>query len=147
MPMIHQTGSVQETKLLAQQVLYNMGGRNLICLYGDLGAGKTAFVSGMGQILGLTNIISPTFILIRKHSIKSIVAGVNFKILWHVDLYRLQTLSEVLDLGLSDLWSDQSNLVVIEWPEMIEHLLPKKRVEVRIKSLGPDGRELQIDYR
>ena len=131
---------------MAEKILENLDGRNVVCLRGELGAGKTTFVSGMGQFLGIKKIVSPTFILIRKHLIKKTTAHLKYKILWHVDLYRLETIKEVLDLGLTDLWQSKTNLVVIEWPEKITHLLPEHRVEVKIKSLSTDTREFEVDY-
>lgn len=144
--MIHISNSVLETQLLAENVLKQLEGRNLICLRGELGAGKTTFVQGLGKMLGLVgNIVSPTYILNRKYQLKPIDKDLKFKTLWHVDLYRLETLAEIKDLGLTDLWQNRTSLVVIEWPEKIEQLLPLNRADIKIKTLPNGSRELEIN--
>jgi len=94
-------------------------------LHGELGAGKTTFVQGFVKGLGITErIISPTFIIMRRY-------GYDKKFLYHIDLYRIETLHDIEGLGIQELFDDTSNpFILIEWPEKLEKL-PKKYWDVR----------------
>jgi tRNA threonylcarbamoyladenosine biosynthesis protein TsaE len=110
----------------------------ILALYGELGAGKTTFVQGFAEGLGIKEkVISPTFVLIRQHTIPK-----TKKILFHIDLYRLENKIDFNSLGIKDLFS-QDNLVVIEWAEKIEQHLPKGVIKIYIKKID-EGRELTI---
>lgn len=142
--MVWHSSTIEETQSLAKEVLAMINGRNIICLFGDLGAGKTTFVQGVGALLGVKNIASPTYILIRKHNITANFGTSSFKALVHVDLYRLETRKEILELGLIDICKDPENLVIIEWPEKILDLLPSSHLDLYIKSDLSNGREFTV---
>ena len=111
-----------------------------MCLYGNLGSGKTTFTQGLAEYFGIKRIISPTFILVRPYKIKSI-----FKSLYHIDLYRLNNLKEIKNLGFEEIISDKNNLVVIEWAENAGTILPKKRIDIHFKWLSENKRELSYE--
>jgi tRNA threonylcarbamoyladenosine biosynthesis protein TsaE len=131
--------SEKQTKKIASDLAKNLVGQNIICLYGELGAGKTTFVSGFAKGLGIKKrILSPTFVIIRQYLIPK-----SEKVLFHIDLYRLQNSQEIDGLGIGELLSDPKNIVVVEWAEKLESLLPKRRIEVKFK-VEDDFRKIQI---
>lgn len=140
------TYSGEETKSfaksLAEKMIEDTNGPLVIALSGDLGAGKTTFVQGFAQGLGIQEkIISPTFILIREHP----VPRAN-KTLYHIDLYRLEDTSQLSSLGLNELFDNPDNIVLIEWAEKAEHLTPKDTIKISISKISEKGREINITY-
>ncbi|MBI2018479.1 tRNA (adenosine(37)-N6)-threonylcarbamoyltransferase complex ATPase subunit type 1 TsaE [Candidatus Daviesbacteria bacterium] len=134
------TYSEKETKDLAKKLAKNFQG-GVIGLFGELGAGKTMFTQGFAQGLGIKEkIISPTFILIRQHQIPN---SNNF--LFHVDLYRLEKLKDLKQLGLHDTWSNPKNIVLIEWAGKIKKILPKNTTKITIAKLEGNKRLITID--
>src|SRR5437868_4886836 len=105
--------SEQDTKKFAASVaeqFRNRGG--IIALMGDLGAGKTTFTQGFAQALGIPDkVISPTYVLIRQHHLPN-----SNRTLYHIDLYRLEEVNPN-ELGLTDLFKQQDDIVLIEWAE------------------------------
>ncbi len=108
----------------------------VIGLIGELGAGKTTFAQGFAEGLGIKNrIISPTFILMRKYG--------DF---YHIDLYRLEkdVENEVRNLGLFDIWEKPENIILIEWAEKIENILPKDSIKIEFELLDEFERKIRI---
>ena len=135
--LVARTSSVDATQELAAALATLAQPGDLIVLAGDLGAGKTAFVQGFGRGLGVTEpITSPTFTLVQEYAGRLPVH--------HVDVYRLDQLSEVVDLGLSELLDDRG-VVLIEWGDAITPLLPSDLLEVRLTfGAGDDDRTLVL---
>lgn len=135
--LVARTSSVDATQELAAALAALAQPGDLIVLAGDLGAGKTAFVQGFGRGLGVTEpITSPTFTLVQEYAGRLPVH--------HVDVYRLDQLSEVVDLGLSELLDDRG-VVLIEWGDAITPLLPSDLLEVRLTfGAGDDDRTLVL---
>jgi tRNA threonylcarbamoyladenosine biosynthesis protein TsaE len=131
------TSSVTQTRDLAAAVAELARPGDLILLVGDLGAGKTAFVQGFGAALGVTETItSPTFTLARQYRGR---LELN-----HLDVYRLEQVEEVLDLGLQELL-DGSAATLIEWGDAILPALPADYLEVRLEyGTGDDDRQVQL---
>ncbi len=128
------SNSLGQTYEVAQKISPTVKNGSLICLYGDLGSGKTTFVQGLAKVLGIEKrILSPSFVLMR-----------NFGNFYHADLYRIDTIEEIKSLGLEEIWSDQKNIVVIEWAEKAEQLLPKNTVRINISKKSPDNRIITI---
>jgi tRNA threonylcarbamoyladenosine biosynthesis protein TsaE len=108
-----------------------------VLLIGNLGAGKTTLAKGVAEGLGAApadEISSPTFALIHEHG-----EG----LLYHVDLYRLETEEEVASLGLEEILARKA-VVVMEWAERFPRLLPEERIEVRIETLGDESRRIEV---
>lgn len=102
----------------------------VFAFYGAMGAGKTTLIKAVCRELGSTdNITSPTFALINEYTTE------NQSVIYHFDFYRIKKLEEAYDLGYED-YIYSKNYCFIEWPEMIESLLPHGIVEVRIKETG-----------
>ncbi len=101
------------------------GAAAIIALRGDLGAGKTTFVQGFLRGLGLKKRAqSPTFIIMRRHVLS--LPARPFKNVFHIDAYRLKKASQMKTLGIRDIFGDPQNVILIEWPERIKGVIPKK---------------------
>ncbi|HMR96758.1 MAG TPA: tRNA (adenosine(37)-N6)-threonylcarbamoyltransferase complex ATPase subunit type 1 TsaE [Microthrixaceae bacterium] len=129
--LVARTASVLETRDLAAALAELARPSDLLVLVGELGAGKTAFTQGFGRGLGIDEqITSPTFALVRSYTGRLD--------LYHLDVYRLEQVSEALDLGLSELLDDGS-VTVIEWGDTIAPALPHDYLEVHLRFDVPDG--------
>ena len=128
------TRSVEETRALGAALAAALRPGDVVALSGDLGAGKTAFVQGVARGLGSTDRVgSPTFTLVREY------AG-HCRIL-HMDVYRLDRIQDVFDLGYDELF-DPDAVLLIEWGEAIETALPVDHLVVRIEA--PDDGDLDL---
>lgn len=122
-------------QLLAQEILKNPPQETAIvlCLYGDLGGGKTTFMQGFAKGLGVKQkILSPTFVIMKKFG--------NF---YHIDAYRLKDYKDATELGLKELFKNSENIIAIEWPEKIKKILPKSAIKIKFKFIS--NRERIID--
>ncbi|MCL5675855.1 MAG: tRNA (adenosine(37)-N6)-threonylcarbamoyltransferase complex ATPase subunit type 1 TsaE [Patescibacteria group bacterium] len=122
---------------------------NVLCLYGDLGAGKTTFTQGLAEYFGISRIISPTFVLIRQYPLTNFKFQIsNFKLttLYHIDLYRLGNIEEIKNLGIEEIMADKNNVVVIEWADKLKKLLPKNRTDIYFKYISDEEREIIINF-
>ena len=129
------TTSEEETESAGEQLAASLGPGDVVLLFGDLGAGKTAFVRGLARGLGASgeDVSSPTFTIIQEYAGRVT--------LYHVDLYRLEPL-EVDDLGLDDLVSGEG-IVAIEWADRWNGR-PDDVIEVRLEEAGEDRRRIEI---
>ena len=108
----------------------------IICLKGDLGTGKTTLARSFIQYLTNSNeVLSPTFPMLLTYDYKD-------NLIWHYDMYRLEQPRDVWNLSLEDALNN--GIIIIEWPEIIEHLLPKKKIEIIIKDLTNNVRSAEI---
>jgi tRNA threonylcarbamoyladenosine biosynthesis protein TsaE len=137
-PISAATSSVTQTRDLAAAVAELARPGDLILLVGDLGAGKTAFVQGFGAALGVRETItSPTFTLARQYAGR---LELN-----HLDVYRLEQIEEVLDLGLPELL-DGPSVTLIEWGDSILPALPADYLEVQL-TYGDSDDERTVQLR
>ena len=108
-------------------------------LYGKMGAGKTTFVKALCEALGVTDVItSPTFAIVNEY--RSDETG---ELIYHFDFYRIKKLSEVYDMGYEDYFYSGA-LCFIEWPELVEELLPGNAVKVTIEELEDGNRVIRL---
>lgn len=122
---IYITKSSKETQNLGLNFAKTLGKGNVICLYGELGSGKTTFVQGLAKGLGIkSRIISPTFIMVRSYSLEIM----NF---YHIDLYRVESEEDIRGLGIEEIMNDKNNIVTIEWAQNLKSLMPKKRTDIK----------------
>jgi tRNA threonylcarbamoyladenosine biosynthesis protein TsaE len=133
---VFQTTTESETENVAEILGRSLAPGDVVLLYGDLGAGKTAFVRGMARGLGANSddVSSPTFTIVQEY------AGHSAR-LYHVDLYRLEP-AEIADLGLEDLVAGDG-IVAIEWAERWKGR-PDDAMEVRLEEAGEDRRTISI---
>ena len=136
------TQSAEETKECGTRFADTLTGGEVIALSGDLGAGKTHFIQGLAQGLGLkARITSPTFIIMRDYDLQK------DKHFYHVDLYRLEENidRELGNLGITDLWGRKENIFAIEWAEKAKDFLPENAIWVKIEDLGEEKRKITIN--
>ncbi|MCE5235872.1 MAG: tRNA (adenosine(37)-N6)-threonylcarbamoyltransferase complex ATPase subunit type 1 TsaE [Clostridiaceae bacterium] len=107
-----------------------------LALYGDLGAGKTAFTRAVAKGLGIRDVTSPTFTIVREHE------GNGIK-LYHFDAYRLADADELYRIGFED-YLAQNGIVAMEWCENVEDVLPEERLAIRILGSGNDLRTIEF---
>ncbi|MBI5449547.1 tRNA (adenosine(37)-N6)-threonylcarbamoyltransferase complex ATPase subunit type 1 TsaE [Candidatus Gottesmanbacteria bacterium] len=123
-----------ETMSLAGQVAENCRAPAVICLYGELGSGKTTFVQGFAKALRITSrLLSPTFVIVRRYQIPKKPLA-----LYHFDLYRTDSVKEIEDIGVAEILSDSHAYVLIEWADKLGGLMPKNRLEVHC-SVSDEG--------
>ena len=114
-------------------------GRNVVALYGAMGAGKTTLIRAICRRLGVEeNVTSPTFALVNEYR------TVSNRQIFHFDFYRINSLAEVYDLGYEEYFYS-NNLCLIEWAELVEDLLPKNTLKIRIPIMDSMTRELGIE--
>lgn len=131
------SSSPDETKKFAENIARKIS-NGIIALSGDLGSGKTTFVQGFAEGLGIQDkIISPTFVLIRHHPIPN-----STHTLYHIDLYRLENVNDLKSIGLDDLIKNPQDFILIEWAEKAKNFLPKNTTWIYFKHLSENTREL-----
>lgn len=130
------TKSEADTREEGARFAKSLKGGEIVALYGDLGAGKTAWVKGMAEGLGIRErILSPTFVLLQCHSLKqSRIKNQELRIkqLCHVDAYRLKSAQELIAIGIEEYFGQPETVTVIEWAERVEEFLKGKKV-IRVK--------------
>src|SRR3990172_7729605 len=123
----------QEMKIFASSFSKELGNCKVLALYGDLGSGKTTFVQGLAAGLGIERrILSPTFVFQRSYDLKD----KPFNRFHHLDLYRFSNLKDAKAIGIEELLTEKGSLIAIEWPEIIERLLPRETVKIRFKKIS-----------
>ncbi len=134
------TQNPAETRALAVRLVNACAVDSVIALYGGLGSGKTCFVQGMADALGISRAVtSPTFTLVREY-------GEGNRPLFHFDLYRLRDSQEVLNIGFED-YLRRGGIVAIEWAERAEEVLPANVIRVRFETMvDPDARLIHVEY-
>ena len=133
--------SYEETREIAQKFAEKLEKGTTICLYGELAAGKTTFTQGIGKAFGIKRLVSPTFLIMRQYPVTTHPV---IKTLFHLDLYRLNSIEDIKAFDVEEIWSSPENLLVIEWPEKFEDNLPKERFDIFFKANGENEREFKI---
>ena len=124
--------SLESIHEAAREFIAAMGDNTVFALYGKMGAGKTTFVKALCEELGVTDVItSPTFAIVNEYRSDS------GELIYHFDFYRIKKLEEVYDMGYEDYFYSGA-LCFIEWPELVEELLPGNTVKVTIEE-NEDG--------
>ncbi len=131
--------SIEEIAVAAKEFVAAMGERKVFAFYGKMGAGKTTFIKAVCEELGVEDVInSPTFAIVNEY-----VDGKGEPV-YHFDFYRIKNLQEVMDLGYED-YVYSGHVCFMEWPELIENLLPDDAVKVTIEEEIDGGRVLVVD--
>ncbi len=142
------TNNSEETKWLARELLHDWIKENkdndsnwIICLYGNLGGGKTTFTQGLAETLGVNDIVnSPTFVIMKKYN-SEVMENKKYS-LYHFDCYRISDQKEILNLGWEEILNGKNNIVAIEWPEKIEEILPKERLNIKFEFINEKTRKI-----
>ena len=126
--------SAKETEKIGEKFAKHLKPGDVVCLYGDLGYGKTTFVKGVAKGLGLTaRITSPTFTIIR-----------TYNNMHHVDLYRIEDETQLAEIGIKEILEDPSSIKLIEWPEKMAEL-PRQRWSIVFEMNKDSDRTIKID--
>jgi len=125
---------------VAQQLLQALGVRKKLALYGQIGAGKTTLIKEICRQVGVKEqVCSPTYGIINQYSYTEPTG--KSRLIHHIDLYRLNTLEEALDIGIEDSLYDD-DFCFIEWPDLIESILPEEFIQIKIEILENSGRKI-----
>ncbi|MCX5702395.1 MAG: tRNA (adenosine(37)-N6)-threonylcarbamoyltransferase complex ATPase subunit type 1 TsaE [Candidatus Omnitrophica bacterium] len=132
------SNSVWDTIKIGKTIAHQLQEADIICLFGQLGSGKTVLVKGIARGLGIRNktIISPTFVLLRQYVTGKIALN-------HFDLYRLKAPKEILSLGYEDYLYDHA-VSVIEWADRLKYLLPKEYLKIELIIKGKNKRLIKF---
>ena len=129
--------SIAQIAEAAHQFVEAMGDNTVFAFYGKMGAGKTTFIKAVCEVLGVNDAItSPTFAIVNEY--RSDLAG---ELIYHFDFYRIKKLEEVYDMGYEDYFYSGA-LCFIEWPELVEELLPGGTVKVTIEERADGARRI-----
>ncbi len=134
------THSAQETIAWARQFALTLKAGDVICLYGDLGAGKTTFVKGIAEGLGLSkeeHVTSPTFVIMHRYACRIP--------LYHFDCYRMLSPEDLTAVGFEDFIHSGGGIACVEWPEKAGNLIPAEHISVYLEHQGEDTRKIHVD--
>ena len=135
-----------------KKIAHDLKGGDVLCLYGELGSGKTTLTKGIAQVFEIKKRIkSPTFTLMNIYPVETRETGALAKLklfnrvnIVHIDTYRLQDEQELIDIGAEDYLGAEDAICIVEWPEKIEGLLKNKKcVKIRIEH-DKNGRRIQF---
>jgi tRNA threonylcarbamoyladenosine biosynthesis protein TsaE len=128
------TTSSSQTRALGAALGRELRPGDVVVLQGDLGAGKTTFAQGVGAALGVDEpVVSPTFTIVREYEGRVPLS--------HVDVYRLETLGELHDLGFEDL-VDGTRVTLVEWGDVVAQALPNERLAIRLELGAADDERI-----
>jgi tRNA threonylcarbamoyladenosine biosynthesis protein TsaE len=126
-------------KILIEYLTKNHANVNCIAFYGKMGVGKTTFIKSIcEQLQVIDEVTSPTFAIINEYN------TVDSKTIYHFDFYRINKIEEVFDFGCEEYFYSQ-NLCFIEWPELIEDILPKNHINVIIEIIENEKRLITVE--
>jgi ATPase, YjeE family len=136
--MILKIDSLDQIHLTARAFLEKNRGKTFFAFYGAMGAGKTSFIKAICEELGVKDVInSPTFAIVNEYS------RPNGESIFHFDFYRINKIEEAFDMGYEEYFYS-SQYCFIEWPELIESLLPEDCTKVSIRELTDGTREVEF---
>ncbi len=131
----------KELKVVAEKLINRFPNQRIFAFYGKMGAGKTTFIQAICKVLGSNdNVTSPTFALINEYK------TIELQSIFHFDFYRIKDLEEVFDMGYED-YLYSGKYCLLEWPELIESLLPENIVKVRIEVFENESRLISAELK
>ena len=130
--------SADDTLCIAAEFSKSLTPGAVVCLYGEMGVGKTVFTNGLCRALGACDYAtSPTFTVVNEYD------GADFPV-YHFDMYRIEEEDELIEIGFDEYLSS-GGICIIEWPENIPNSLPKNRINVKLMRAGNDARTIIIE--
>lgn len=135
-----QVASLNDLDAAAHKFMELMGDETVYAFHGEMGVGKTTFISALVRALGVDEdeANSPSFAIVNEYR-----SDTTAELIYHFDLYRLETMDEILDIGFED-YLDCGALCLIEWPEKVEDILPDDTVEVTIRLNDDHSRTIIV---
>ena len=138
------SNNLEDTIEFAYNLAKNSKAGSIYCLEGDLGVGKTIIAKGMGRFFNLKeNITSPTFTILKTYNLDN----KSIKRFYHFDLYRINNIDELINIGFEECINDKDAIILIEWPEIAYELLPKSIIRINISKSNNNSecfREISI---
>lgn len=124
----------------ARAIINSLGERTVVAFHGEMGAGKTTLINEMCRLLGVETdpTASPTFAIVNEYR-----SDTTAELIYHFDLYRVETLDEALDMGVED-YLDCGALCLIEWPDVIDPVLPDDTADVTIEVNADGSRTVRV---
>lgn len=157
------TTSPQQTKKLAQKLASGFHGGEILCLSGNLGAGKTTFTQGLLEALGAEGpYTSPTFNIIKVYQVTSLKvhqekselkipkkldtrhSTLDISRVYHIDAYRIKS-DDLLDLGFNDFAGKENTVTIIEWPENVQDIIPESATWLNFEWLDENRRKITFE--
>lgn len=130
--------SIEELEKPAKYIIDKLSYKPIVAFYGEMGVGKTTFIKIIGEQLGVKDYInSPTFALVNEYSDK------NSNPIYHFDLYRIEDIQELLDIGFDD-YLYSKHPCFIEWPTKAEELIPEERINILIEEVEVGKRKILV---
>lgn len=155
--MIYKTKGPKETQKIASELAKKILKSGVqkhavtIALEGELGAGKTTFIKGFAKTLGIkAHITSPTFVILKNYKLPAspkLQRGeqtTNYKLLVHIDAYRLKNYRDLISLGLKETMANPENIILIEWSERVKPIIPSKHIGIHIDHTGKDEIKISV---
>lgn len=144
MPKSFITHSAEETKELGRKLALEIAPGTLTCLAGDLGAGKTTFVQGFLEEMGAARpYVSPTFVIMKQYDLPVPKNGIER--IYHADAYRVET-KDFINLGFAEWCADKNGVVILEWPERVQEIIPNTAQKISFKWKSENEREIVFSY-
>lgn len=140
---LERTYDLSNLQTIASELAAICQRRKKVAFLGNMGVGKTTLIQALCQALGSSeHATSPTFAIINQYEIDKIDNQIGRKI-WHIDLYRVTSSEEVLDVGIEE-YLDNHDYCFIEWPQVIQHLLPPETIWVELTPVADNKRKIKI---
>ncbi|MBQ4087983.1 MAG: tRNA (adenosine(37)-N6)-threonylcarbamoyltransferase complex ATPase subunit type 1 TsaE [Clostridia bacterium] len=131
------SAGADDTQRIAAEIAGTISPGAVLCLRGEMGAGKTVFTTGLCRALGVSDYVtSPTFTVVNEYD------GDAFRV-YHFDMYRIEEEDELLEIGFEE-YVSAGGVCVIEWPQNVEGALPKHRTEITIEKCGENERKITV---
>ena len=137
--------SPEDTINFALELSQQLHGGEVLALRGDLGAGKTTFTKGLAEGLKVVDTItSPTFVILKEYSGKIQEKKVSFV---HIDAYRSETIEDIKSVGIEDFLDRDDVVMIVEWPEKIQEILPTTAFWIDFNNISETEREITYDFK
>ena len=143
------THNQKETQELGRQLAQKLTGGEVLCLEGELGAGKTTFTQGLLAELEVEGpYTSPTFLIMKEYereiqNPKSKISNSKIRRIYHIDAYRINE-EDLLNLGWEEIINDKNNVVIVEWPDRVRKILPQTAMEIGFEWLDENQRKIMF---
>lgn len=137
-----EVSDVKQLPQVVKEMLEHCGTELFFVFYGEMGSGKTTLISALCACLGTDDAVaSPTYAVVNEYALPETSSHSR---IYHMDLYRLESLDEAYDIGIEDYLTDDDAVFCIEWPELIEPLLPEHFVKVHLEKVSQSSRVINM---
>jgi tRNA threonylcarbamoyladenosine biosynthesis protein TsaE len=143
---VYSSSSEEETNRLGSEFSLRLAPGDIVAFFGELGAGKTEFIKGLCEGFEVSEIVaSPTYTIINQYT-GTARNGAELEI-YHIDLYRIESIAELAEIGLNDILADPRAIKLIEWAQNAGVLLPASRYDIHFETIDDSTRRIEIEHR